>query len=120
MSVHILNEQLLYVMPSSNLVLKARINQGPLEEISSVIWERESESGVGPQKVTLVTCYGRNLDCVATRPNVRVSVSVKQQEMTLQISGYTIEDRGVYGVTLTDQRGTQSTSHCIVRMYGTV
>lgn len=118
MSVHIFNEQPVYVIPGSTLVLRARIQQGPLEEISSVTWEREPESGVGPQRVTLATCPGRSLQCSSTRPNVHVSV--EKQEMTLQITGYGSEDGGVYAVTLTDHTGAQTTAHCIVRMYEAV
>lgn len=116
MTVHILNEEPVHVIPGSNLVLKARIQHGPLEDISLVTWEREPETGVSPQRVTLATCPGRGNKCVSTKPNVRMDV--EQQETTLQINGYAGGDSGVYAVTVTDHTGAKTTAHCIVRIYG--
>ncbi|XP_038566760.1 uncharacterized protein si:dkeyp-97a10.2 [Micropterus salmoides] len=115
MSVHILNEEPVHVIPGSSLVLKARIEQGPLEEVSVVTWEREPETGIFPETVTLATCPGRSLKCAGTRPNVRVNM--EQQETTLQINGYSSSDSGVYAVTVTDHTGAKITAHCIVRIY---
>lgn len=117
-SVHILNKEPVYVIPGSSLVLKARIEQGPLEEVSVVTWSREPETGVAPERVTLATCPGRSLKCAGARPNVHVNV--EQQKTTLQINGYGGDDSGVYGVTVTDHKGANTTAHCIVRIYGTV
>lgn len=118
MSVHVLNEEPVHVIPSSILVLKARIEHGPLEDVSTVTWEREPETGAAPETITLATCSGRSVKCANTRPNVHVNV--KQQETTLQINGYSSEDSGVYAVTVMDYKGAKTTAHCIVRIYGTV
>lgn len=107
-----------YVIPGSSLVLKARIEQGPLEEVSMITWERESETGVDPERVTLATCVGTGLKCTGARPNVRVNA--EQPGTTLQINEYSTADSGVYAVTLTDHTGAETTAHCIVRIYGTV
>ncbi|XP_044064321.1 uncharacterized protein si:dkeyp-97a10.2 isoform X2 [Siniperca chuatsi] len=115
MSVHILNEEPVHVIPGSSLVLKARIGQGPLEEVSVVTWEREPETGISPERVTLATCPGRSLKCAGTRPNVHVNV--EQQGTTLQINGYSSSDSGVYAVTVTDHTGAKTTAQCIVRIY---
>ncbi|XP_041844405.1 uncharacterized protein si:dkeyp-97a10.2 [Melanotaenia boesemani] len=118
MSVHIINEQPVHVIPGSSLVLKARIELGPLEEISMVTWEREPETGIDSVRVTLATCPGRSLKCAGTRPNVRMNM--EQQETTLQINGYSRADAGVYAVTVTDHTGAETTAHCIVREYEAV
>ncbi|XP_039973926.1 uncharacterized protein si:dkeyp-97a10.2 isoform X2 [Xiphias gladius] len=118
MSVHILHEQPVHVIPGSSLVLKARIEQGPLEEVSMVTWESEAETGIAPVRVTLATCPGESFKCAGTRPNVRVNM--EQQETTLQINGYNRADSGVYAVTVTDHTGAKTTAHCIVREYEAV
>jgi len=118
MSVHVLNEQPVHVIPGSSLVLKARMVQGPLEEISMVTWEREPETGIDLVRVTLATCPGSSLKCPGSRPNVHVNM--EQQETTLQINGYSRADSGVYAVTVTDRTGANTTAHCIIREYGTV
>ncbi len=118
MSVHVLNEEPVYVIPGSSLVLRARIEQGPQEEISMITWERLPETGVAPERETLATCPGGSLKCAGARPNVRMNV--EKQETTLQINEYKSSDSYVYAVTLTDQTGANITAHCIVRIYGTV
>lgn len=118
MSVHILNEEPVHVIPGTNLDLKARFEHGPLEEVSVVTWEREAETGVAPERVTLASCPGISGKCENMRPNVHVSV--EQQVTTLQMNGYRGEDSGVYAVTVTDHTGANTTAHCIVRIYGTV
>lgn len=118
MSVHILNEGPMYIIPGSSLVLEARIEQGPLEEISLVTWEREPESGVGPGKETLATCLGRGSGCSGTKPSIHGNM--QHQKTTLQINKYSSTDSGVYAVTVTDQKGVKTTAHCIVRMYEAV
>lgn len=115
MSVRILNEQPVHVIPSSSLVLRARIEQGPLEEVSMVTWEREPETGIAPVRETLATCPGKSLKCAGTRPDVHVNT--KQQEMTLQINGYSRADSGVYTVAVTDHTGAKTAAQCIVREY---
>ncbi|XP_035528744.1 uncharacterized protein si:dkeyp-97a10.2 [Morone saxatilis] len=118
MSVHILNEEPVYVIPGSKLVLNARIEVGPLESVFNVTWERESETGVDTKRVTLATCPDRSLKCDNTRPNVQMNV--KQHETALQINGYSNADSGVYAVTVMDHKGAKTTAHCIVRMYEAV
>ncbi|XP_010747163.3 uncharacterized protein si:dkeyp-97a10.2 [Larimichthys crocea] len=117
MSVHIINEQPVHVIPSSNLVLKARIEPGPQEEIALITWEREPETGLAPERVTLAKCPSKS-KCSYKRPNVHVKV--EQQEATLEIVGYSNSDSGIYAVTVTDQTGVKTTGHCIVRIYEAV
>ncbi|XP_029360544.1 uncharacterized protein LOC115045151 isoform X2 [Echeneis naucrates] len=118
MWVHILNEQPVHVIPGADLVLKARIEHGPLEEVSMVTWEREPETGPSPTRVTLATCPGKSFKCAGTRPNVRVNM--EQQETTLQINGYGKADAGVYTVTVTDHTGAKIPAQCTVREYEAV
>lgn len=108
----------MHVIPGSSLVLKARIEPGPLEEVSMITWEREPETGIAPVRETLATCPGGSRNCAGTRPSVHVNV--EHQETTLQINGYSRADSGVYAVTVTDYTGVKTTAHCIVREYGTV
>nr|XP_040022186.1 uncharacterized protein si:dkeyp-97a10.2 [Gasterosteus aculeatus aculeatus]XP_040022187.1 uncharacterized protein si:dkeyp-97a10.2 [Gasterosteus aculeatus aculeatus] len=118
MSVHILNEEPVHVMPDSSLVLRARIEHGPLEEVSAVTWEREPESGVGHDRVTLARCPAGGLECAGTRPSVRVRVDPR--ETTLQMDGYSGAESGVYAVTVTDHKGAETTARCVVRSYEAV
>lgn len=118
MSVHILNQQPVHIIPGSTLVLKARIKHGPLEDVSMVTWAREPETGVAPEKVTLATCPGKSGKCTSMKPNVLVNL--EQQETTLQIDPYSNNDSGVYAVTVTDHTGVETTGHCIVRIYEAV
>lgn len=118
MSVHIIDEQPVHVIPGSSLVLRARIEPGPLDKVSMVTWEREPETGISPARVTLATCSGTGLKCAGTKPSVRVNT--EQQETTLQINGYSRADSGVYAVTVTDHAGAETTAHCIVREYGMI
>ncbi|GAA6220427.1 uncharacterized protein LOC108899544 isoform X1 [Lates japonicus] len=118
MSVHILNEEPVHVIPNFRLVLKAQIEHGPLEQVSMVTWEREPETGISPVRVTLATCPGKSFKCAGMRP--KVSANVEQQETTLEINGYSRADSGVYAVTVTDHTGAKTTAHCIVREYEAV
>lgn len=115
-SVRILNEEPVHVIPGTSLLLRAHIEFEPQEKVSRVIWERETETGPTPNKVTLATCPGSSGQCTGTKPNVTVKVAKK--ETTLQINGYKPLDGGVYAVIVSDQNGTQDTGHCIVREYG--
>uniref|UniRef100_A0A3B3TM91 Si:dkeyp-97a10.2 n=1 Tax=Poecilia latipinna TaxID=48699 RepID=A0A3B3TM91_9TELE len=99
MSVHILNEQPVHVIPGSKLVLTARIEKDLREEISTITWTREPETGYDRTKVTLATCPAKNPKCSGGKPDVQVSL--KQQETTLEMNGYSTEDRGEYSVTVT-------------------
>uniref|UniRef100_A0A3Q0RAB8 Si:dkeyp-97a10.2 n=1 Tax=Amphilophus citrinellus TaxID=61819 RepID=A0A3Q0RAB8_AMPCI len=99
MSVHIINEEPVYVIPGSSLVLKAQIKYGPLEEVSAITWEYEPETGFNSERAILAACPGRSLKCAGTRPNVHVNT--EQQGTTLQINGYSTADSGVYTVTVT-------------------
>ncbi|XP_068997692.1 uncharacterized protein [Embiotoca jacksoni] len=117
-SVHILNEEPVHVVPGSSLVLRARIEQGPLEDVSMVTWEREPETGIAPAWLMLATCPSRSLKCAGMRPNVRVHT--EQQETILQINGYSRAESGVYAVTVTDHTGAKTTAQCIVREYEAV
>lgn len=117
-SVRILNEEPVHVIPGTSLLLRAHIEFEPQEKVSRVIWERETETGPTPNKVTLATCPGSSGQCTGTKPNVTVKVAKK--ETTLQINGYKPLDGGVYAVIVSDQNGTQDTGHCIVREYEAV
>lgn len=118
MSVHIVNEEPVHVIPGSALLLNAQMEYGPLEAIAMVTWAREPETGLSPQRVTLATCPGTRTRCSGSRANVLVGV--EQQDTSLQIIGYRAEDSGVYTVTITDHRGATISAQCIVRTYGTV
>ncbi|XP_056900139.1 uncharacterized protein si:dkeyp-97a10.2 isoform X2 [Takifugu flavidus] len=118
MSVRVLNEEPVHVIPGTALLLKAGMEHGPLEDITMVTWEREPEAGASPQRVTLATCPGRRSKCSGSRSNVQVSV--EEQETTLQLMGYGAEDSGVYTVTITDQRGAEISAQCVVRTYEAV
>ncbi|KAG8009873.1 hypothetical protein GBF38_013934, partial [Nibea albiflora] len=118
MSVHIINEQPVHVIPGSNLVLKARIEPRSQEQIALITWEREPETGLAPEKVTLAKCPSSTVQCSCKRPNAHVKV--EQQETTLEIVGYSNSDSGIYAVTVTDQTGAKTIAHCIVRMYEAV
>lgn len=118
MSVHVINRQPVHVVPGSDLVLKARIEQGPLESISTLTWERELETGPDPKRVTLATNVGRSIRYVGTRPNIFVKVDEK--ETTLEIKAYSDEDSGVYILTVKDHKGANTSAQCIVRIYGRV
>ncbi|XP_023819843.1 uncharacterized protein LOC105356002 isoform X3 [Oryzias latipes] len=118
MSMHIINEEPVHVIPGSSLVLKARIDQGPLEAVSMVTWGRKPETGSLPVRMTLATCPGRSPQCAGSRPNIHVSV--EQQETTLEINGFSRADSGVYAVTVTDHTGANITAYCIVREYEAV
>ncbi|XP_059195575.1 uncharacterized protein si:dkeyp-97a10.2 isoform X2 [Centropristis striata] len=119
MSVHIFGKQPVYMMPKDDLVLKALIEHGPLEEIASITWERELETGIPPETVTLAKCTGSSLKCAPMKPKVHVNVELQEAKLqaTLQISDYKQEDSGVYAVTVTDHAGKNTTAHCIVRNY---
>ncbi|KAG7216836.1 hypothetical protein INR49_001490 [Caranx melampygus] len=119
MSVHVINQQPVHIIPGSPLVLKAWIGRGPLENISMVTWEREPETGVSPTRVTLATCQAGSSECVGMRPNVKANMD--QQEATLQINRYSkMDDGGVYIVTVTDHTGAKTPAQCIVREYEAV
>ncbi|XP_042345848.1 uncharacterized protein si:dkeyp-97a10.2 [Plectropomus leopardus] len=118
MTVHILNKEPVHVIPASSVTLRARIEHGPLEEVSMVTWEREPETGSSHEGVTLATCPGRSFKCAPTRPNV--GVNLDQQETTLQINKFSEADRGVYSVTVTDHKGAKTRAQCIVRKYEAV
>lgn len=115
-SVEILNEDPVHVISGTNLLLRARIEHGPLEEVSMVTWEREPETGSASGRVTLATCPGKSGQCVGTKPHVHANV--EQQETTLQINGYSNRvDGGVYSVSVTDHTGAKATVYCVVREY---
>ncbi|XP_055358858.1 uncharacterized protein si:dkeyp-97a10.2 [Betta splendens] len=117
-SVHILNEQPVYVIPGSSLVLRARVDPGPPQAPPAVTWEREPESGAAGARETLATCPGGSGGCAGARPGVRAGV--EQLEATLQVSGYGRADGGVYVVTVRDREGATATARCIVREYEAV
>ncbi|XP_012706876.2 uncharacterized protein si:dkeyp-97a10.2 [Fundulus heteroclitus] len=118
MSVHIVNEQPVHVIPGATLVLTARIQKDPREEISTITWAREPETGTDRTKVTLATCPARGPKCSGGGPDVQMSL--EQQETTLQVNSYTSADSGEYSVTVTDGSGGNATGRCIVREYEAV
>ncbi|KAG7453587.1 hypothetical protein JOB18_024135 [Solea senegalensis] len=119
LSVHIVNESPVHVVPGSTLLLRARIQQGPLEEVSMVTWEQEPEITEAAPTGVLASCPGKSFTCSGSRPNVLASV--EQQEATLQVSGYKrVADGGVYTVTVTERAGTTATAYCVVREYEAV
>lgn len=118
MSVHIVNEQPVHIIPGSKLVLTAQIEKNPSEEISTVTWAREPETGVDRTKVMLVTCPAKSQKCSGGMPDVHMSL--KQQETTLEINRYSPADGGEYSVTVMDRSGANTTGRCIVREYEAV
>ncbi|XP_054639179.1 uncharacterized protein si:dkeyp-97a10.2 isoform X2 [Dunckerocampus dactyliophorus] len=117
-SVHISNEGPVYVIPGAALLLRARMEYGPLEAVKEVTWEREPESGEPEGRLRLAACPGGSSRCTGMRPNVLASV--EGQESVLHVSGYSRADGGVYAVTITDHKGATSTARCIVREYEAV
>nr|XP_057940032.1 uncharacterized protein si:dkeyp-97a10.2 [Doryrhamphus excisus] len=117
-SVHISNEGPVYVIPGSALLLRARVEYGPLEAVAEVAWEREPESGAPEGRVRLAACPGGSSRCTGARANVRASV--EGHESVLHLSGYGRADGGVYAVTVTDHEGATSTARCVVREYEAV
>lgn len=115
-SVHIINQEPVYVIPGSKLSLRARTVLSPEENISSVTWGRRDETGWDPQEVTLATCPDRNIKCLNSKPNVHASF--QEVDSTLQVDSFTNDYSGVYAVTVTDHKGAKTTGYCIVRMYG--
>lgn len=119
LNVRILNEEPVHVIPDTNLLLRARIESVAREKLTVITWERETETGPTPNRVTLATCPGNsNSPCAGTKPNVLANVG--EQETTLQISGYGPSDGGDYIVTVTPQNGNKTSARCIVREYEAV
>ncbi|XP_061530598.1 uncharacterized protein si:dkeyp-97a10.2 isoform X2 [Phycodurus eques] len=122
LSVHISNEEPLYIIPGSTLVLRAHIESGSPEEVSAVTWAREPESGAPDGRAALAACPGESprllVQCAAARANVRASVEL--QASVLHVSEYAKADAGVYAVTVTGKAGQSSTARCIVRNYEAV
>ncbi|XP_077383069.1 uncharacterized protein LOC144022270 [Festucalex cinctus] len=121
-SVHISNEEPMYIIPGSTLVLRAHIQYGSPDELAAVTWERQAESGAPDGRAALAACPGGSLplavQCAATRPNVRASV--EREASVLHVSNYGKADVGVYAVTATGKAGQSSTARCIVREYEAV
>lgn len=115
-SVHIINQEPVYVIPGNKLSLRARIVLSPEENISSVTWGRRDETGLDPREVLLATCPGRSIKCLNNKPNVLASF--EEMDSTLQVDGFTGDYSGVYAVTVTDHKGAKTTGYCIIRMYG--
>lgn len=119
LDVRILNEGPVHVIPGTNLRLHAHIESAAWEKLSVITWERETETGPTPNRVTLATCPGSgNSACAGTRPNVLANMG--EQETALQISGYEPSDGGDYIVTVTHQDGNKTSARCIVREYEAV
>lgn len=114
-NVRILNEEPVHVILGSDLLLRAHVESQ--EEIAVVTWERETETGPAPNRVTLATCSS-DTPCAGTKPNVAASIG--EQETALQISGYEASDGGDYIVTVTHQNGNKTSARCIVREYEAV
>ncbi|XP_030012824.1 uncharacterized protein LOC115434842 [Sphaeramia orbicularis] len=115
-SVYILNEDPVHVISGTNLVLRARMEHEPQEEVSMVTWEREPETGSASGRMTLAKCPGKSGKCAGTKPHVHANV--EQQETTLQINGYNNRvDGGLYSLTVTDSTGAKATVYCVVREY---
>lgn len=115
-SVHIVNQEPVYVIPGKKLSLRARTVLSPEENITSVTWGRRDETGWDPQEETLATCPDTNVKCLSNKPSVHASV--KEMDWTLQVEDFTYDYSGVYAVTVTDHKGAKTTGYCIVRMYG--
>ncbi|XP_057690249.1 uncharacterized protein si:dkeyp-97a10.2 isoform X2 [Corythoichthys intestinalis] len=121
-SVHISNEEPMYIIPGSTLVLRAHIEYNSQEELSAVTWERVPESGAPDGRAPLAACPGGTLplpvQCAGTKPNVRASL--ERGASVLHLSNYGKTDAGVYAVTVRGKKGQSSTARCIVREYEAV
>ncbi|XP_077432780.1 uncharacterized protein LOC144058273 isoform X2 [Vanacampus margaritifer] len=122
-SVHISNDEPVYIIPGSTLVLRAHIQYGSPDELAAVTWERQPESAAPDGRAVLASCPGGSLPLPvqcggATRPNVRASV--EREASVLHVSEYGKADVGVYAVTVTGKAGQSSTARCIVREYEAV
>lgn len=117
LTVRILNEEPVHVIPGYDLLLHARIESSAREKIAMVTWERETETGPAPDRVTLATCPS-NSPCAGTRPNITANMG--GQETALHIRGYEAADGGDYIVTVTLQNGNKTSARCIVREYEAV
>lgn len=119
LNVRILNEGPVHVIPGTVLRLRAHIESAAWEKLTVITWERETETGPTPHRVTLATCPGSgDSPCAGTRPNVLANMG--EQETALQISGYEPSDGGDYIVTVTHQNGNKTSARCIVREYEAV
>ncbi|XP_037129921.1 uncharacterized protein si:dkeyp-97a10.2 isoform X2 [Syngnathus acus] len=121
-SVHIPNDEPMYVIPDSTLVLRAHIQYGSPDELTGVTWERRPESGVPDGRAALATCPGGSppqpVQCTVTRPNVRASL--EEQASVLHVSHFAKADAGIYAVTVMSKAGQSSTALVIVREYEAV
>lgn len=106
LSVHIQAPQAVHVIPASSLILHTQIR--PLEQVSTVTWQREAEHGRPAGQVTLATFPGKT-------PGGRVHLD--QQGATLRLEGFTAADSGRYTVTVTDQSGAKASDQCTVTEY---
>lgn len=119
LSVRILNEEPVHVIPGSALLLRAHIQTSARDRLTVVTWERETETGPTPRRTVLATCPGTaDGPCAGTKATVQANM--EEQETTLQVSDYTPADGGDYIVTVTPQTGNTSSARCIVREYEAV
>ncbi|CAL8248254.1 unnamed protein product [Lota lota] len=110
MSVTILNADPSHVIRGSNLVLRARIDHGPLETVAMVTWERESETGDAEGREVLASCSGGGPACPG-------HMTLDEQSTSLRVDSFSGDHGGIYSLTVSDQRGVPTRAYCVVREY---
>ena len=111
MSVTILNPDPSHVIRGSNLVLRARIDHGPLETVATVTWEREPETGDAKGREVLASCSPGGPACPG-------HMTLDGQLTSLSVNSFSGDDGGIYSLTVSDQTGLPSRAYCVVREYG--
>jgi len=113
MSVTILNADPSHVILGSSLVLRARIEHGPLETVTTVTWQREPETGDARGRKVLASCSpGGPAGCPAGH------MTLDAQATSLRVDAFSADDGGIYSLAVTDQSGARTTVYCVVREYG--
>lgn len=109
MSVTIQNVDPSHVILGSSLLLRARIEHGPLETVATVTWQREPETGDARGRKVLATCSPGG--CPAGH------MTLDAQATSLTVDTFGADDRGIYSLTVTDQSGVRTAAYCVVREY---
>ncbi|XP_030214104.1 uncharacterized protein si:dkeyp-97a10.2 [Gadus morhua] len=110
LSVTILNPDPSHVIRGSNLVLRARIDHGPLETVATVTWEREPETGDAKGREVLASCSPGGPACPG-------HMTLDGQLTSLSVNSFSGDDGGIYSLTVSDQTGLPSRAYCVVREY---
>ncbi|XP_062841570.1 uncharacterized protein si:dkeyp-97a10.2 [Trichomycterus rosablanca] len=112
-SVRFSNQNTVYVVKGQNLFLEADIQLVAGDSITKVTWERqpEGEKDSGKSRTTVA-------EYPAKTPGQRATV--EKNGCLLKLVNYQSADSGVYTITVTDQRGGQSSARRTVHEYEAV